>query len=153
MYVVPDALGAGFRPPLSRPVVGDLAAEAAVDFLAGFLVAELLVVELLVAELLVEALLVDVLVEGRFALPVSAETGSVLAVFRLVVVLPTGDEAEVDVVLPTVSCAVAGARRAAWLAVERAGLAAAGGAEASVLAPGGARRTFAVEDAGARRVA
>ena len=144
---MPDALGAGFKPPLSRPVVGDLAGEAAVDFFVVFLAPVFSV-------LLFDVLLLDeLLVEGRLALPVSADTGSVVFVVGLVVILPTGDEADVDVVRPTVSAAVAGARRAAWLAVERAGLAAAGGAEASVLAPTGARRTFAVEEVGARRVA
>ena len=89
---------------------------------------------------------------GRFAAPVSAETGAAFVV-RLVVVLPTVEDAEVVVRLPTVSAAVAGARRAAWLAVERAGFAAPGTAEVRVSAAGLARRTPAVDETGAGRVA
>ena len=111
---------------------------------------------------------------GRLAAPVSALTGLLLVAapalldllvadffavareaegFELVVVFATVETADVLVVLPTVSAAVAGARRAAWLAVERAGLAAPGTAEVRVSAAGLARRTFAVEDGGGRRVA
>ena len=102
------------------------------------------------------------LAAGRVAVPVCADTGAVFALdafallaadFGFVAVLPTVDFAEVDVVLPTVSAAVAGARRAAWLAVERAGFAAPGTAEVRVSAPGLARRTPAVDETGAGRVA
>ena len=95
---------------------------------------------------------------GRFAAPVSPVTGAE-AVFAavaddlVVVVLPTVEEGEVDVRLPTVSAAVAGARRAAWLAVDRAGFAAPGTAEVRVPASGLARRTPAVDETGAGRVA